>query len=527
MKKISLFLLSVLLICTAFLTACNDPPPDGIKIKYTIDGYLHAQYTDSTVPTAPQKNSYEFDGWFFDEAFTVPFSYDKVSEHANGASEITVYGKWRLSGHSHRMVFKQGKAATCYEDGTVDHYICSDCNNAYLDEAGTVPLSKVTVAGGHQISYVAAKSPTCTEDGNIAHYYCSRCQKYYSDEAASSELTSATVKIPSQGHSYSDDWSFNGESHWHEATCGHESTGSLGAHTYQSGVCSVCGASEYSYLHFTLNGSSYSVKASDKARGMEEITVPAVYNSLPVTAIEANGFKELSSLRRLIISDSVTSVGANAFSDCYSLCSVTVGEAVAEIGEDAFLNCYSLVEVYNLSTSLTIDQNHQSGIASRALDIYTDESAESKLDEKDETYLFYQDGATVYLIKYLGGEKSVTLPGSFNSRAYEIYDYAFYASAITKVSFARSATVTAIGSYAFAECDKLTTVEIRKCVTTIEAYAFFGCDALADGSLKCEYKEAELPSGYSSDFNLRAPNNKIRVTYGFKPNNALPVQPFS
>lgn len=57
-------------------------------------------------------------------------------------------------------------------------------------------------------------------------------------------------------HTFSSEWKHDNESHWHEATCGHDVKGSEGAHSYDEGVvtdptyekegyttytCSVCG----------------------------------------------------------------------------------------------------------------------------------------------------------------------------------------------------------------------------------------------------------------------------------------------
>ncbi len=520
MKKISLVLLTLILILSAFLTGCTDTPTDGIKIKYMIDGHLHAQFTDSTVPHAPQKSSYEFDGWFFDEDFTIPFSYDRIAEFANGATEITVYGKWKVSDHAHRMVHKKGKAASCTEDGTVEHYICSDCGLAYLDEAGTALAGDTVIKSGHKLSFVNSKSESCTEDGNIAHYFCSVCKKYYSDSDAEHELSS--IKI-SAHHNFSDEWSSNGESHWHAATCGHSVKDSEAEHTYEDGVCSVCDISEFAYLVFTKIGNAYSVKANALAEGMSTITVPATYGGLSVTEIEDEGFSNLASLRTIVTSQQLTVIGEEAFKNCYSLTSVTVGEAVTEIKSNAFLGCYSLVEVYNLSKTLVIDAEHQSKIAAHALDVYTDSSEESKLSEQNEC-VFYKNGSTVYLIKYFGNSSVITLDSGFNKSNYSIHGYAFYKSKVENLKI--SQYVSGIGSYAFAECKNLESVEIKACVNEISDYAFFGCTALLDKQIKCEYKEEEKPIGYSDKFNLRAEGDFIEVEYGYSPPSALPIQPF-
>ncbi len=46
-------------------------------------------------------------------------------------------------------------------------------------------------------------------------------------------------------HTYSEEWSWDENNHWHQATCEHtEKASDLAKHTFKNGVCSVCGAKE-------------------------------------------------------------------------------------------------------------------------------------------------------------------------------------------------------------------------------------------------------------------------------------------
>ena len=59
-----------------------------------------------------------------------------------------------------------------------------------------------------------------------------------------------------------------------------------------------------------------------------------------------------SSIKNVIIGNSVTSIGERAFWRCSSLESVTIGNSVTSIGDGAFLNCSSL-------TSISVDINNK------------------------------------------------------------------------------------------------------------------------------------------------------------------------
>ena len=63
------------------------------------------------------------------------------------------------------------------------------------------------------------------------------------------------------------------------------------------------------------------------------------------TSIGDRAFSGYSSLRSVVIGDSVTSIGWHAFSSCTSLTSVVIGDSVTSIGSSAFEYCESLTSV--------------------------------------------------------------------------------------------------------------------------------------------------------------------------------------
>ncbi len=75
------------------------------------------------------------------------------------------------------------------------------------------------------------------------------------------------------------------------------------------------------------------------------VTIPAVLDGNPVTAIGDNAFLFNSKVTSVIIPDSVTAIGNSAFSSCIELTTVTIGNGVITIGESAFLLCVKLTDV--------------------------------------------------------------------------------------------------------------------------------------------------------------------------------------
>ena len=97
----------------------------------------------------------------------------------------------------------------------------------------------------HSIEHIEALPAGCTEDGNIEYWHCTICGRYFSDAACLQEITEEATIIHAVGHTFSDEWSFDGTYHWHASTCGHENViDGREEHTFNAnGICTVCGAS--------------------------------------------------------------------------------------------------------------------------------------------------------------------------------------------------------------------------------------------------------------------------------------------
>ena len=98
----------------------------------------------------------------------------------------------------HKLYPVNEKAATCTEDGNIEHYKCDVCGKLFADDKAEteVTLKEVTITAAHKLSPVEAKDATCTEDGNIKHYKCDVCGKLFADENAEKEITLEELTIP-------------------------------------------------------------------------------------------------------------------------------------------------------------------------------------------------------------------------------------------------------------------------------------------------------------------------------------------
>ncbi len=147
-------------------------------------------------------------------------------------------------------------------------------------------------------------------------------------------------------------------------------------------------------------------------------------------------YSNRSSVKKVIIGNSVTSIGNSAFRDCSSLTSIDIPDSVTSIGNYAFTSCSSLTSI---------------DIPDRVTSIGT------------------------YAFRDCSSLTSVTIPDSVTS----IGDSSFsHCSSLTSVTIGNS--VTSIGNGAFSHCSSLTSVTIPDSVTSIGIGAFSGCTSLKD-----------------------------------------------
>lgn len=394
--------------------------------------------------------------------------------------------------------------------------------------------------------WTTVTEPDCTTEGSRERT-CSDCGE------------KQTETLPAAGHAPGV-WQYDEYDHWQICSeC--EAIINEGAHeTGTDGACSKCGykggETSEAVLKFLLSadGKEYTVSGTDGFTG-GELTVPASYAGLPVTAVAERAFEDLN-VTSVVLPSTVTYIGPFAFSGCSSLASASLGTGISYIGDEAFAGCtglYSvkiggsleyigdyafedcdkLVEVYDLSENgIEAGARDFGYVGFRALDVHTSRTQASGISAVDDfVFMETEDGA--YLVDYVGTAASVVLPEDFkgasfvvNARAFfgrtdvtsvdlggasEIGEKAFYGSGLTAVSmpdgvdtigesaFAKCKSlvsldlsgVSSVGKYAFEYCG-LTTVFVPESVTTMGDYVFDGCAMTA---INCQ--AASKPSGWS------------------------------
>ncbi|MBR1382833.1 MAG: LPXTG cell wall anchor domain-containing protein, partial [Ruminococcus sp.] len=163
-----------------------------------------------------------------------------------GKTETTVEAeKLPLAAHSFTKQDTSEKylksAATCTSKA-VYYYSCEVCGEKGTETFEYGELDKSNHVGDTEI--VGSKAATCDEDGYTGDTVCKSC----------GETIEKGKVIPATGHTYSEEWSHDDESHWRECTVGCGTIIDKAAHTggeatcVKKAVCDVCGT-EYGEIN--------------------------------------------------------------------------------------------------------------------------------------------------------------------------------------------------------------------------------------------------------------------------------------
>lgn len=219
MKKtnliIALLLVLMLGIC---LVACGEEDmPDGpISFTVTFDtqgGSEIAPITftegdEITLPEAPTRAGYIFDGWYIDRDLLNAFV-----ENQTITGNITLYAKWICV---HASVTDVAVDADCENTGLTEGAHCSKC--------GEVLVEQQIVPAGHKYGeWEKEASADCENAGIKGHYQCSECHKYF--DAEYKEI--ADVTIQATGHEYgvvTYTWSDDNTTCTASRTCAHDAS---------------------------------------------------------------------------------------------------------------------------------------------------------------------------------------------------------------------------------------------------------------------------------------------------------------
>ena len=225
----------------------------------------------------------------------------------------------------------------------------------------------------------------------------------------------------------------------------------------------------------------YSLAGIGEAEGTHDLIVPATYNNKPVLSIEPYAFAKSDSIETVTVKEGVKSIGAAAFYSALDLKSVTLPSSIESIGNAAFNNCVSLTtanipeKVSVIGKSLFYNCFKLTSIEIPAAVVEIGAHAFNKCSELATVTFKGNDVNTLGEYAFANCVKITVL--DLPNELKTVANYAFAnCTALTSVSFADN--LTQIGAFAFSNCKKLTSVVLGENLHSIGESAFDGCAEL-------------------------------------------------
>ena len=174
-------------------------------------------------------------------------------------------------------------------------------------------------------------------------------------------------------------------------------------------------------------------------------------------------------------------IGEGAFYGCSYLTSITIPSCVTGIQDYAFYMCVNLKTVINLSNwekSYADDAyGEEEEYAYGYLTYYADKVYYCPNGSIEGDFIWCKINGVNTLARYMGNATELTLPANYKGGSYVIGSFAFSdCENLTSVVIGDS--VTSIGNSAFSGCENLTSVVIGDSVKSIGDYAFSDCSGL-------------------------------------------------
>lgn len=179
------------------------------------------------------------------------------------------------------------------------------------------------------------------------------------------------------------------------------------------------------------------------SRNLVDVVLPE-----KITSLEDGIFQRCEALKQIKIPESVTTIGKNTFSECTNLESIIIPEKVTIIDDSAFYSCSKLTKI-EIPESVTSLGNFPFSKCSNLEGIKVNENNKNYMDI--DGILFNKEGTK--LVKYP--------PNKMDINTYTIRN-----------------EVTNINTYAFYECNGLSSTIVPEGVSTIEGNTFYKCTNL-------------------------------------------------
>jgi len=238
-----------------------------------------------------------------------------------------------------------------------------------------------------------------------------------------------------------------------------------------------------------------------------DITIPAIYDSLPVQRIRAEGFKNFRSLTSITIPNSVTAINIRAFENCSGLLNINIPSSITYIDIEAFRNCSSLTSIYIPNSVSTISRDAFQGCSN--LVIFTESASQpagwvsgwncdrpvvwgNGNTNAGLGYRLIRNGTEYAIFRTTSSVSSLSIPSVYNNLPVTTIQDNGFQNFKTLTNVTIPSSITNIGSYAFDGCSNLTNITIPSSVSSIGQSAFGNCSLLSSINFQTPRNELNI-----------------------------------
>ena len=238
----------------------------------------------------------------------------------------------------------------------------------------------------------------------------------------------------------------------------------------------------------THNGTTYTVTSIATEGLYSSLELTSVSVPSTVNEINSYAFYDCRKLTKVNIPNGVADINYCTFGSCYALQSITIPESVTWIAQNAFSGDDALTSVTCKATTPPIctDNSCFTSTAYSNATLYVPSASLEQYRQTSVWQNFSNIASRDYDFEVNGIYYIITGPNTA-SVTYRDADFNSYSGTVniptTVTHEGATYTVTAIGRFAFRDCDELTSVSIPSSVTEIGYASFYQCESLTSISI--------------------------------------------
>ena len=435
----------------AYYLAKEEPTPEEFTISFFVDGELYSSLLTAgnellSLPEAPNKDNYEFKGWYFDDGTFENRLYPNTYENLPLEANVSVYAYYTFI----EDIPEEYQVSFIVNGGTpIEPVVTSKIEDEpktsrkgytflgwYLDSAYSEKVSFPLDVTENITLY--AKWEKNTYD---VHFELEGGRGVSDLKTDRSETEPTPTK---DGYTFLG-WYFDG-GFANKASFPLEVTGNITLYAKWE-------ENEPAGITFTVDGSGLLTAVEGISETNSEVIIPSEVNGQAVKQIGQDLFRNNPYLRKLSIPDGVT-LGYRMCSGCASLEEVDLPSGITVIPDYAFEGCASLRSIELPKTLVQIRLEAFSG----------------------------------------SGLESLSAPSSLK----EIWSYAFKdCLSLAEVDLKQ---VTSLGDMAFENCALLSSVSLPDSLLELGSYVFSGCSSLYSITMPSQAIAIESTAFYGTGY---------------------------